>query len=660
MNEQILYQAVGLHQAGDMAGAVRLYGEFLRSNPGHFQALYMLGYAYHQAGQFDAAAQAMAEALRANPRSPDAYYLLGASLQRLNRAADAIAAFDRALGLRPDFADALVDRSAALLTVQRYADALASADAALAADAKAAGAWNNRGCALQRMNRHKDALAAFEQALALDPGFTDARINRGTSLFETKHYAEAARDYDDAYARDAKRPYLKGNRLLYRLYCCDWRDFEAERAGVDAGVAAGEPVVLPFVHTVLSPDPAAQRHSAELWALRELPQAAAPLWRGETYDHTRIRVAYVSADFHAHATAHLMAGVFEAHDRDRFEIAAISFGPDDAGAMRQRLLTSFDSFTDVRGRTDAEAASLMRQMEIDVAIDLKGYTLLHRAGIFAHRPAPVQASYLGYPGTMGVDFMDYILADRHVIPAADTRFYSEKIAYLPDSYQCNDSKREIAATVPARAEAGLPEGAFVFCCFNNNFKIAPAMFDVWMGLLRDIDGSVLWLLENDAAAAHGLRAEAQARGIAAERLVFAPRAKPPEHLARHRLADLFLDTLPYGAHTTASDALYAGLPVLTCTGTSFAGRVGTSLVHAAGVPELAMPSLDAYRDMALKLAREPETLAALKAKLARHRDVCALFDTARITRHLESAYETMLERARRGQRPETFHVEARP
>jgi predicted O-linked N-acetylglucosamine transferase (SPINDLY family) len=261
---------------------------------------------------------------------------------------------------------------------------------------------------------------------------------------------------------------------------------------------------------------------------------------------------------------------------------------------------------------------------------------------------------------MGVDFIDYILADRHVIPKDQTRFYSEKIAYLPDSYQCNDSKRAIAEMASTRADVGLPEHGFVFCCFNNNFKIAPAMFGLWMDLLREIDGSVLWLLENDAVAARGLRTEAQSRGIAPERLVFAARAKPPEHLARHRLADLFLDTLPYGAHTTASDALYAGLPVLTCEGTSFAGRVGTSLVHAAGMPELAVPSLDAYRDMALRLVRDPEALTALKAKLARNRDTCPLFDTIRITRHLESAYEAMLERTRRGMKPETFHVEARP
>ncbi|MSP94585.1 MAG: hypothetical protein EXR00_04895 [Alphaproteobacteria bacterium] len=253
--------------------------------------------------------------------------------------------------------------------------------------------------------------------------------------------------------------------------------------------------------------------------------------------------------------------------------------------------------------------------------------------------------------------MDYILADRFVIPEAQAQYYAESIATLPDSYQCNDSKRRIADIAPTRGEAGLPEQGFVFCCFNNNFKIAPEMFSLWMDLLREVEGSALWLLENDASAARALKREAEARGIAAERLVFAARMKTPEHLARHKLADLFLDTLPYGAHTTASDALYAGLPVLTCTGETFAGRVGTSLVNAAGVPELAVPSRDAYRALALKLAREPGTLRALKTRLAQTRETCALFDTARITRSLESAYVTMIERARRGLPPESFAVE---
>ena len=326
--------------------------------------------------------------------------------------------------------------------------------------------------------------------------------------------------------------------------------------------------------------------------------------------------------------------------------------------MRERLRNSFDRFLDVRGQSDFEIATLLRQMETDIVIDLKGYTEDSRPGILAHRPAPVQAQYLGYPGSMGSDHVDYIVADKIVAPEHQSIYFDEKIAYLPDSYQCNDAKRRISERTPSRAEAGLPETGFVFCCFNNNYKIAPDIFDIWMRLLRAIDGSVLWLLEDNPAAARGLRREAQARGIAPERLVFASRMPSPEHLARHRLADVFLDTLPYGAHTTASDALWAGLPVLTCKGRTFAGRVAASLLNAVGMPETAFDSLEDYEKAALHLARDKEALAGLKAKLLHNRATHPLFDTARFTRNLETAFMIMSERQQKGEKPASFAVEA--
>ena len=656
MNEQLLYQAVGLHQAGKLAGAVRLYGEFLRANPGHFQALYMLGFAHHQSGQFEACLQAMTDAARANPRSPDAHFMLGSALQRLNQIPEALASFDRALALRPGFVDALVDKSAALLGLQRHPEALAAADAALAADPKSGGAWNNRGCVFQRVSRHEDALAAFEKALALDPQFTDALINRGASLFELKRYEDAARDYDEAVRRDASRPYLKGNRLLYHLYCCDWRDFEQHRAAIEADVTAGEPAVLPFVHTVLSGDAAAQLKSARIWAARELPRAATKPWRGEAYRHERIRIAYVSGDFRPHPVAFLIAGVFEHHDRARFETIGVSLGAAGESELRTRIAGGLERFIDARAMTDFDVATMLRKLEVDIAVDLMGFTEGCRTGIFAHRLAPVQVNYLGYPGTLGAGYFDYLLADRVVIPQAERASYSEQIVYLPDSYQANDSKRAIAARKFTRKEAGLPEEGIVFSCFNATHKILPEMFEIWMRIVRAVPGSVLWLLEDNALVAANLRREAKARGVAPERLVFAPRVAAPEHLARQGLADLFLDTLPYNAHVTASDALWAGLPVLTCTGQTFASRVGASLLTAAGLPELITHSLADYEALALKLAGDAPALAAIKAKLAATSGTCALFDTARITRHLETAYTTMCERQRGGERPMSFAV----
>ncbi|HEY4124081.1 MAG TPA: tetratricopeptide repeat protein, partial [Rhizomicrobium sp.] len=325
--------------------------------------------------------------------------------------------------------------------------------------------------------------------------------------------------------------------------------------------------------------------------------------------------------------------------------------------MRARVRNAFDRFIDVREKSDAEVALLIRQMEIDIVIDLKGYTKDHRAGIFAHRPAPIQASYLGYPGTMGAPYIDYIIADPVVIPDEHRSYYTEKIAYLPDSYQCNDSPRQMADHRFTREEAGLPEIGFVFCCFNNNYKITPKIFALWMRLLAKVPGSVLWLLEDNPDSVRNLRREAETQGVAPDRLVFAPRLNGAEHLARHRLADLFLDTEPYGAHTTASDALWAGLPVLTALGPTFASRVAASLLHAVGVPELIADSLDAYEAMALRLADDPGALGAIKAKLAQNRDTCPLFDTVRFTHHLESAYLSMWQRWQRGEPATSFSVD---
>jgi predicted O-linked N-acetylglucosamine transferase (SPINDLY family) len=365
-------------------------------------------------------------------------------------------------------------------------------------------------------------------------------------------------------------------------------------------------------------------------------------------------VAYLSADFHTHATAFLIAELFERHDRTRFEVLGVGFDRDDQSNIRRRLVASFDRFHDMRTQSDLGAARLLYDLEVDIAVDLKGYTQDCRPEILSHRPAPVQVSYLGYPGTMA-DFIDYIIADATVLPFDQEAFYSEKIVHLPETYQVNDRQRRIAERAPTRQEAGLPDG-FVFCCFNNNHKITPTIFDVWMRLLKAVPDSALWLLADNAAAEANLRREAQVRDIAPERLVFAGRQKLDDHLARHRLADLFLDTLPYNAHTTASDALWAGLPVLTCQGQAFAGRVAASLLKAVGLDELVTHSLVDYEAAALRLAHDRLHLGELRMRLGQQRTTSALFDTDRFCGHLEAAYVTMDEIRRRGGHPRNFAV----
>jgi predicted O-linked N-acetylglucosamine transferase (SPINDLY family) len=352
-----------------------------------------------------------------------------------------------------------------------------------------------------------------------------------------------------------------------------------------------------------------------------------------------------------------MAGLFEQHNKDKFELFAISFGPATKDEMQQRLALSFDQFVEVQNRTDKDIAALCRSLEIDIAIDLKGFTQDSRVGIFSHRAAPIQVNYLGYPGTMGTDYIDYLIADKVLIPEASAPYFTEKIVYLPNSYQVNDAKRRISDTVFIREELGLPASGFVFCCFNNNYKIMPDTFDSWMRILQRVDGSVLWLFEDNPTAALNLRKEADLRGVNPERLVFAPRLPLAEHLARHRAADLFIDTFPYNAHTTASDALWAGLPVLTRTGESFASRVAASLLIAIDLPELITSTQEEYDALAIALATHPERLLAVKQKLARNRLTTPLFDTGLFTQHIEDAYTQMYQRYHAGLEPDHLYVD---
>ena len=513
-----------------------------------------------------------------------------------------------------------------------------------------------RGYALQQLARDEEAISSFGNALAVNPQLVEAMLNRAASLFRLRRYEEAARDYETILALEPDFPFARGNLLFSRLHSCDWRGFEEQQAVIAAGVAAGNRVVAPFDSKTLALTAGDELICAKLWAADQCPPTS---WspRAPAPTHRRVRIAYVSADLHAHALATLMVGVFEKHDRTRFETIAISLGPHDGSPMRARLHRAFDRFLDVRGKGDAAIAETMQELETDIAIDLMGFTEGCRPGIFAHRPAPVQANYLGFPGTMGTDFMDYLIADEIVVPKSEYHHYAEKIVALPDSFMPADSTRPIGSRAFTRTELGLPPNGFVFCCFNASYKITPPIFASWMRLLADIEGSVLWLGQANDAATRNLKCEAEARGISADRLVFAPYLpSAADHLARLKLADIFLDTLPYNAHATAADALWVGLPVLTCLGEKFAGRVAASLLRAAGLAELIADSLDGYEARARELARNPAMLDSIKARLQRNRVTQRLFDTARFTRNLERAYLTMWERCQRGLPPQSFAV----
>jgi predicted O-linked N-acetylglucosamine transferase (SPINDLY family) len=651
-NKALLLMSLDKHE-----DALRHHALAVQLDPQNFWARLNRGNSFAALKKFDKAINDYQIVISMAPNLPEAWGNKGNVLRELKQPEEALASYDHALKLKPEYAEAWSSRGNVLYDLRRPEEALVSYDHALTLKPDYPEALNNRGIALLDLKRCEAALASYDKALAVQPGFGDALYGRGNALYDLKRYEEAVASYEKALAIRPDFQYGTGMLANTRMHCCDWRERDEEVERLTLDIRAGKSSVYPFAYLGISDSPRDQLLCSRIWVRDRCSASPASLWNGERYQHDRIRLAYLSADFHEHATAYLMAELFEAHDRARFETTAISFGPDSNDGMRARLSAAFGRFIDVRNRGDREVAALLRKLEIDIAVDLKGFTAGARAGILSHRAAPVQVNYLGYPGTMGADFIDYILADRFVIPEEHYACYTEKVVYLPDTYQVNDSKRVIAERTPTRAEVELPDTDFVFCCFNNNYKITPEIFDCWMRLLNEVQGSVLWLLEDNATASRNLRREAEARGVASERLVFAPRVKLQDHLARQRLADLFLDTLPCTAHTTGSDALWAGLPLLTCHGTTFPGRVAASLLNAVGLRELIAYSLEEYEALALKLATSPAMLNDIRARLAQNRHTHSLFNTDRFRRHIEAAYTTMWERYQRGEPPESFAVE---
>jgi predicted O-linked N-acetylglucosamine transferase (SPINDLY family) len=630
----------------------------LAIEPDYVDALNNRGNTLQDLQRYEEALDCFEKALARNPDNAVVHNNRGNILQDLQRYEEALDCFEKALARNPDNAVVHNNRGNILQDLQRYEEALASHDNALAVRSDFAEALHGRGNALRKLRRLEEAAACFEKALIFQPDYVEALNSHGNTLHELQRYEEAVTSIANALAIRPDLEYAAGMLANARMHGCDWRERDEEVGRLTVDIRAGKRSITPFVFLGVSDSAQAQLLCSRIWVRDTCSAAPVPIWNGERYRHSRIRVAYLSADFRDHVMAYCLAELFETHDRVKFETTAVSFGPDTPGKMRSRLEGAFDRFVDVRRKSDREIGNLLREMEIDIAVDLHGFTAGFRTRIFAFRSVPVQVNYLGYPGTMGAGFIDYILADRFVIPEEHHACYTEKVVYLPDTYQVNDSKRVIADRTPARTEAGLPEQGFVFCSFNNNYKISPAVFDVWMRLLGKVEGSVLWLYKSSAAAMHSLKKQAADRGIAPERLVFAPRINLEDYLARHRLADLSLDTLPYNGHATSSDALWAGLPVLTCLGASFAGRVGASLLNAIGLNELIARSLEEYEALAVELATNPKHLADIKSKLAKNRNTFPLFNTDRFRRHIEAAYTTMWERVQRGEPPESFAVES--
>ncbi|QCN96866.1 glycosyltransferase (plasmid) [Azospirillum argentinense] len=585
------------------------------------------------------------------------HFNLGLTLQALGRTAEAAEAYGEAARLMPRFAPAPCNQGVLLRALGRREAAETALRRAVSLDPTLVPGWLNLGAVLQGYGRASAAAGCYRNALALRPDLAEAHANLGLMVKEAGRLADSLPSFERALALGLPDPGGVLAQLVQQMrHLCRW-DGLAERSAQLAALVRSDATrqVHPWIFLGEGAGPAAELACARRYADWRTQGIAAMPAGCDAGPRGRLRVGYLSADYHEHATAALIAELIERHDRNRVEVVGCSYGSDDGGPMRRRLTAAFDRFLDLAACSHADAAARIRAEGVDILVDLKGHTQHARPEIAAHRPAPVQAQWLGYPGTMGAGFIDYVIGDPLVTPFDHQPFYAERIVQLPVCYQPNDRSRPIGPT-PSRAACGLPERGMVFCCFNAAYKITPSQFDLWCRLLRAAPDSVLWLLDSHPEVSANLRREAMRRGVVADRLVFAPRRPPAEHLARYRLADLFLDTTPVGAHTTASDALWAGVPVLTVTGEGFASRVGTSLLRAAGLPELAVRSLADYEKTALRLAGDPDGISRLKARLMAERERAPLFDADRLARALQRAYATMWDIHAAGKPPRPFTV----
>ena len=595
-----LEQAIGHHQQHNLSKAENIYRAILMREPTHADALHLLGLTYAQR----------------------------------ERHAEAIDLYTQALSLAPDFHHAYNNRGISLNIIGEFSLAIDSFKKSLEIEPNDPDTHNNLGNVLSKINRRKEAIKHYKKSIQINPKHIDAHCNLGNAHNKLSNFDAALESYNQALALNPKHTHAFNGRALMLRTLCDWSNFETIEAAMVNQVQQPSNKLLPFHLLPWTDDPKLQHQCAINYANNIIPPDFPKITLKPSKQNERIRIGYISADFCDHVISHIIAELFEQHDRDKFEIFGFPLGRNDNSPIRKRLEISFEHFIEVGHLSDRQAAHLIAEQEIHILVDLTGYSMGARTRILAMRPAPIQISYLGYVGTMGADFIDYILVDETCVPGTFQPFFTEKLIHLP-CYMVNDSQRKISTVTPARTSVGLPEEAFVFCCFNNSYKITPQIFDAWMRCLTAVPNSILWLLSSTDSMQNNLRKEAIARGVAAERLIFAPRVEASQHLARQRLADLFLDTLPVNAGATASDALWVGLPVLTCMGNCFSARMCGSLLHAVGLSELAVETLEEYETLAIRLASEPALLRNFRDRLKANRDSALLFDSHKFCRNLE-------------------------
>ena len=635
--KQLLAQAIDLHRRGQLDSAKILYEQILAKQHKNFDALHLLGIIHAMQQRLDQAIDLFNKAIKINPSHSAALFNRGNAYFEANQFLNALADAQKVVLLDTKNSNAYFLAGNCLKQLQRFDEALSFYDKALALQPHFAKALNNRGNTLHELARYDDAVVDYKAALALEPGNIAGYKNCGNTLIEAKRLDEALVFYKKTLELDPQYQQILGHYLHLKSRMCDWSNHAEELQQLIQAIDDGKNVTTPFSCLSLVDDPRLHQKAATIYTQSKHPANNSLRQISQGPRNSKIRVGYFSADFNDHAVSCLMVELFELHDRTKFEIIAISLSPSDHSAMRERVENSFDQFIDVNGKSDLDIALLARSLHLDIAIDLGGHTMNNRLGIFSYRVAPVQMSYIGYLGTLGADYFDYLIADPIMVASEHQQFYNEKILYLP-SYQVNDSRRATPVQKFTRQDLKLPEHGFVFCCFNNSYKIQPATFESWMRILQQVEGSVLFLYADNSWVESNLKNQAQKLGVDPQRLVFGERLNREDYVSRFLNCDLFLDTLPYNAGTTASDALWAGLPLITCLGKSFAGRMAASLLHALDLDELVAPDPAAYEALAVELAKHPTQLKAVRDKLSNNRLTQPLFNTPEFARHLEAAF----------------------
>ena len=642
-------------EAEDFSQAEYKFKKSLELIPDRVSTLTNLSATLLKLKKYSEAKAAAERALLIQNGNIQAYLNLGILEKELKNFESSLNYFDQVLSLKPDYAEGWSNKGAALHELKRYEEAIVHFDKALHLKPDYYEALGNKGSALNELKRYEEAIVHFDQVLSLKPDYAEGWSNKGIALNFLKRHSESASCYSKALEHKSGDSYLFGQSHHQMMLCCDWHNYEKNTLNLFRLTNEGRAGSEPFGFQGIAGSEELLRKCAEIYSNDKFPMLG-NLSESKKYKHHKIRIGYLCGEFRNHATSILMTHVWELHDKSKFEIFAFDNGWDDHSDYRQRIKAAFSHIFDISRLSDMDAANLIQSNEIDILVNLNGFFGLARQGVFSYKPAPIQVNYLGFPGTIGAKYIDYIIADKVVIPEGSKKYYVEKVAYLPHSYQANDIHRIISKRRFTKSELGLPENGFVFACFNNSYKITPPTFDSWIRILTHVQGSVLWLLADNEIAKENLMAAAAARGLDPSRLIFAGRLSISEHLARHDLADLFLDTLPYNAHTTCSDALWAGLPVLTLIGSTFPGRVAASLLTSVGLGGLITYSEKEFEAMAIDLATKPKKLGLIREKLTQNRLANPLFDAPLFTNKIEAAYMEMYKRYQNDIEPDHISV----